>query len=232
MTQGNTSRTKRGDFCYVEGDMYDPNIADIILGYDQMHKAIIRSIPFPRDEAIRVLDLGMGTGKTSESILLNFPRAKVSGVDLFQDMLDKASQRLSGYDSINLIKGDMLTVDYAGGYDVIASALAIHHLSFEDKKRLFKKIYAHMNPGGCFINGDLTTFSNPHMKRVAQEISDEYVETHVKDEKVKLEWLKHHHTVNLPSPVKDQLDWLSEAGFTDVDCVYRNYMTAVFAGYT
>jgi tRNA (cmo5U34)-methyltransferase len=34
-----------------------------------------------------------------------------------------------------------------------------------------------------------------------------------------------------PAPVATQLEWLSDAGFRDVDCFYKHYRFAVLAGW-
>jgi len=42
---------------------------------------------------------------------------------------------------------------------------------------------------------------------------------------------RHRMAHDLPATVGTQLDWLSQTGFTDVDCFYKNLFFAVFAGW-
>ena len=50
--------------------------------------------------------------------------------------------------------GDYSRADLEGPYDIVCSALSIHHLITEDKYKLFERIFSALNTGGLFINAD------------------------------------------------------------------------------
>src|SRR5262249_8392486 len=58
---------------------------------------LIAAVPFPRDAAIAVLDVGGGAGMISEAVLNAFPRATVTVQDFSAPMLDGARKRLARF---------------------------------------------------------------------------------------------------------------------------------------
>jgi len=56
---------------------------------------LIAAIPFPRDSAIAVLDVGGGSGVLTDAVLTAFPRAQLTLQDFSQPMLDSARERFA-----------------------------------------------------------------------------------------------------------------------------------------
>jgi len=71
--------------------IYDVTRWSFLFGRTQLIKEIARHI-HPR----RVLEIGCGTGKNLEALSKEFPDARLTGVDLSRDMLERAERRLSG----------------------------------------------------------------------------------------------------------------------------------------
>jgi tRNA (cmo5U34)-methyltransferase len=77
-----------------------------------------------------------------------------------------------------------------GNFDLVVSALAVHHLDDAAKADLFARAAARLRPGGRFVLGHLVVPDDP--ADVVTPIDD------VHDQ---------------PSTVDDQLRWLAAAGF-------------------
>ncbi len=58
---------------------------------------LIDLLPWPREEPIRVLDLGCGFGAITEEILGKYPHATVTSVDGSEEMMKLARERLAKY---------------------------------------------------------------------------------------------------------------------------------------
>ena len=74
-------------------------------------------------------------------------------------MLTQARQRLKGNKGASFIRAtfqEMIRKELVHGpFDFVASALAIHHLTLQEKAALFEKIYLLLNRGGYFVNIDV-----------------------------------------------------------------------------
>jgi tRNA (cmo5U34)-methyltransferase len=107
-------------------------------------------------DARRVLELGTGSGVTSRRVLARHPHAHLTGVDSSEHML--AAADLPGADLRLQDLGDPLP---EGPFDLVFSALAIHHLDAAAKADLFARVAAVLAPGGRFVMADVVVPDDP-----------------------------------------------------------------------
>jgi tRNA (cmo5U34)-methyltransferase len=155
--------------------------------------------------ASRLLELGTGTGETALRVLRRHPGAALVGVDVSDDMLAVARERLPGADLRVARLEDPLP---PGPFDLVFSALCIHHLDGPGKADLFRRVAEVLEPGGRFVIGDVVVPDDP--ADAVTPLSPDY---------------------DLPSRVDEQLAWLADAGFS-ADVVWRARDLAVFLGRT
>jgi tRNA (cmo5U34)-methyltransferase len=136
--------------------------------------------------ARRVLELGVGTGETARRVLARHPDAALVGVDSSPEMLAHARERLPEADLRLARLEDPLP---AGPFDLVVSALAVHHLDGPGKADLFRRVAAVLEPGGRFVIGDLVVPDDP--ADVVTAIDGVY---------------------DTPSSAAEQLAWLRAAG--------------------
>jgi tRNA (cmo5U34)-methyltransferase len=136
-----------------------------------------------------VLDLGTGTGETLAAVLTRHPGASAVGVDESDAMLDAGAVRLAGRD-VDLRVADLAEPLPTGPFDLVVSALAIHHLDGPAKAALFSRVAGALRPGGRFVLGDVVIPADP--ADVVIPVDDDY---------------------DRPSTTGDQLAWLERAGF-------------------
>jgi tRNA (cmo5U34)-methyltransferase len=74
-----------------------------------------------------VLDLGTGTGETLAAVLNRHPGAAATGIDESAAMLDAARSRFAGL-GVDLRVADLDEPLPPGPFDLVVSALALHHL--------------------------------------------------------------------------------------------------------
>jgi tRNA (cmo5U34)-methyltransferase len=82
-----------------------------------MVEALIAAIPFHRSVPVRVIDLGCGTGTVAARVLDTFPNAKVTCLDLAENMVALAQEKLARYPLVRYVVGDFNAFD--GMHDVV-----------------------------------------------------------------------------------------------------------------
>lgn len=124
----------------------------------QFYGALASQIP-ETDQPLQILDLGCGTGLEIEFLLQRAPNAQITAVDLSEEMLARLAERYQAQlQQITLVADSYLTMDLgAQRYDIVLSAMTIHHLLHEPKHQLYAKIHAALKPGGKYIEGDAVT---------------------------------------------------------------------------
>jgi tRNA (cmo5U34)-methyltransferase len=135
-------------------------------------------------DARRVLELGTGSGVTSRRVLARHPHAHLTGVDSSEHML--AAADLPGAD---LRLQDLGAPLPEGPFDLVFSALAIHHLGAAAKADLFARVAAVLAPGGRFVMADVVVPEDP--ADVVTPLDPGF---------------------DLPEAVPDLLAWLQDAG--------------------
>jgi len=133
-------------------------------------------------------------------VRLVHPDASWTGIDASEPMLERAREALPDSD----LRTSRLEDPLPGGpFDLVVSALAVHHLDADDKRDLFRRISVVLRPGGCFVLGDV----------VIPERAD--------DVQIEIDWV-----IDMPDRVIDQLEWLHDAGL-DAELVWSHRNLAV-----
>jgi tRNA (cmo5U34)-methyltransferase len=137
-------------------------------------------------EAGSILELGVGTGETTSAVLAAHPAARLVGIDESEPMLARARERFPLADLRVQRLEDPLP---EGRYDLIVSALTVHHLDAAGKADLFRRVRDRLRPGGRFVLADVV---------IPDDLNDAVTPVASPHDK--------------PSPVADQLRWLQQAG--------------------
>jgi len=138
-------------------------------------------------EAHEILELGIGTGETTRRILEVHQEARLTAIDSSPEMLERAR---SAFPDADLQRARLEDPLPEGPFDLVVSALAVHHLDGAGKRDLFQRIGQVLRPEGCFVLADV----------VVPEREEDVI--------TPIDWV-----MDLPDRVDDQLDWLGEAGF-------------------
>ena len=176
----------------------------------------------------KILDLGAGTGLLTKYLLDKYPDAEFILIDMAEKMLKEAKNRFQEHDNFEFIIADYSSYDFRS-FDIIVSSLSIHHLEDEDKKKLYKKVYNSLNHDGVFINADQVIGPTPDIDKEYQRkwmekinefnLSDAQKETAI--ERMKFD---------KPATLENNLKWLKECGFRNVDVYYKYYNFCIFYG--
>jgi len=188
----------------------------------------------------RVLDLGCGDGIIAHALLKIDSSLSATLIDGSEDMLHKAKKRLAGFKNVQYIRAsfqELLSTDIKlPEFEFIVSSLAIHHLTRGEKKSLFKYLYAHLTPGGHFVNIDIIlspteALESWYMKLWVEWIIEKRSALHLElsSEDVTRDYKEKEHYSKLDTLAR-QLNALEEIGFQDVDCYYKHGIFTMYGG--
>jgi SAM-dependent methyltransferase len=121
---------------------------DAVMGDRAQHASYIRSLIRKHAPRARtVLELACGTGSVLKQLWTYY---EVTGVDLSEEMLEVAAEKLPG---VPLFRGDMRSVHLEERFDVVLCVYdSINHLlRFEDWKEVFACAREHLDRGGILV---------------------------------------------------------------------------------
>jgi tRNA (cmo5U34)-methyltransferase len=183
---------------------YEALMAAEVPGYRRLQTEVGAAAATAGRPVRRFLDLGTGTGVTARVVLDEHPDAAVAGVDESDAMLAVAGRVLPA--SADLRTARLEDPLPEGPFDLVVSALAVHHLDGAGKADLFRRVAGVLSPGGRFVLGDVVVPEDP--ADVVTPIDGEY---------------------DTPSSAAEQLGWLADAGFRP-QVAWRHRDLAVLVG--
>ncbi len=209
---------------------YDRLRRQLIPCFDELYGMAVELLPFEPSAPLRILDVGAGTGLLAEQVARRFPLAAIELVDLSEEMLARARARFSCEDGRFAFRVSDYARDPLGGpFHAVVSALSIHHLPDVDKRALYARVLAALEPGGIFVNADNVLAEDPEVRALDRAAWIRRIRaTGIAEDDLTaaLERTK----VDILAPLGLQLGWLRELGYAAVDCRYKWYHFAVFSG--
>jgi ubiquinone/menaquinone biosynthesis C-methylase UbiE len=184
-----------------------------------------------------VLELGAGTGRFTQKLLKARRFREIYVTDGAEAMLAIAKQALGSQDThVQFMELDFTTSwsgRFAGmGFDAVTSAMAIHHA--DDKERLFQQVFRTLNPKGVLVLADHMAGASACIQqligreralvklgREGKENSERILELIAGDEE------RQREEGNVCETVAQYQRYLTDGGFEDVDCLWRDYWLAV-----
>jgi tRNA (cmo5U34)-methyltransferase len=159
------------------------------------------------------------------------PHANFVLVDLAEKMLAVARRRFGdGSDQFQYVLGDYRKLEGQAEYDLVISSLSIHHLPDADKQALFGSIYTVLRKGGLFINVDQIRGETQYLRDLYWNHWLEQVRASGFSAERIQESIDRRTAYDKEALLEEQVDWLKNAGFHNVDCVYKNFFVGVFLG--
>jgi tRNA (cmo5U34)-methyltransferase len=182
-------------------ESYLTMMREAVPGYDRLEDETLAATGVG---AKSVLELGTGTGETARRVLNRHPGAQLIGIDASPGMVKVARASLPA-DRVKLLVGRLEDPLPEGSFDLVVSALAVHHLEGTGKADLFRRIASRLDPAGRFVLAD-----------VVEPVNPSYVVTAIDPE------------IDHPSKLDEQLAWLEAAGlFPEITWTHRDLVVIV-----
>lgn len=218
--------------------------AAIPLAQEQIR--VMLSILQSREQPVEsFIDLGCGDGILAAAILGEYPAARGVLADISEPMLKEARQQLQQYagqlDFQNLDYADphwVSRVQPSAPFDAIVSGYSIHHQPDERKRDVYEEIFSLLKPGGWFVNIEhiapaatlATDLFNRYIIDGYYAVEQRNGGTRTREDLADLFLNRPDKDANILLSVDTQCAWLREIGYDQVDCYFRIFELAVFAG--
>ena len=197
-----------------------------------------------------IVDICCGEGHLCEYLLENIPNINILAMDGDADMLQQTAARLARFEGrfktaqFDIFKDDWRTFDVPVG--AFVSSLAVHHLDGPQKQQFYKDLASQIIDGGCFIIADLIRPEREEGKAIAALQWDKAVmERSLAFEGTlsgfeafeRTGWNSYrdpnfeNDPVDKPSTLNEQMQWMRDAGLTNVDMYWMMAGHAIFGGY-
>ena len=198
---------------------YDQNRRKFLPCFDDFYstttRLIAHNIPAPK----QILDLGAGTGLLSRFWMQHYPTADYVLVDIADELLSIARKRFAGLANVRYQVLDYSKELPRGNFDVIASALSIHHMEDDKKQELFASIYNRLPVDGIFVNYDQFCAPSPDMDRWINSFwEDGLTRSGLTEHDIAL-W-RERRKLDRECSVEQETAMLTKAGFQTVQCLY------------
>jgi tRNA (cmo5U34)-methyltransferase len=215
---------------------------------------LISVLPFESQKAIKVLDLGAGTGALTMELFSRYPNAKVTCSDYSEEMLKHAREQLAKFGTqVTYVQSDLRTAGWSqtveGRFDAVVCSFLTHTM-LPKVEAMYGEVYGLVESGGCFLSCDffyapgakfdgiyhrltLREFQARIKQQTGQEKSLEQIHMMLMQRREKYRAAHgsaDEHQAKHTFTVVDHLNWLQKAGFNEVDCLVKYKNNAVIGG--
>jgi tRNA (cmo5U34)-methyltransferase len=210
-------------------ESYDSLIRRAVPRYDEMLERLIEYLP---RRAGSVLELGCGTGNLSLVLARRYPQARFTFIDAAPEMLLTTSARLEAKHPRVARDATFLETRFeqldgvSDQFDLVVSSISLHHV--KDKGTLYRAVRERLQPAGTFRFSDQIRGATQELHDINWERWLEFCRQPGNCTEDEIQSLldhaeAHDHYTALP----EQFRLLTDAGFRELDCVWRNWIWGI-----
>lgn len=200
---------------------YDENRRKFISCFDDYYSTMTDFLANSIDERKNIFDLGSGTGLLASFWFKYFPNANYVLVDIAEEMLEIAKKRFENINNVSFEVCDYSKSLPKNDCDLMLSALSIHHLEYDQKQNLFKSIYEKLDKNGIFVNYDQFCLDD----KMINEWTENYWFSKIKESGLSETgynlWLE-RKKLDRECSIQQEINWLKNAGFSKVECIFQH----------
>jgi tRNA (cmo5U34)-methyltransferase len=244
-TADHWSEDDSADFLAL-GELFVPARAEQVT-------TLVDLVPAQPSENFTIVELGAGAGRLAQALLEQFPSCRYVALDGSELMREHLERHLAPFDDRVEIRPFELAEQawrriLPSPLRCVLSSLCVHHLTGPQKRQLFVELAQRLEPGGALLLADIVEPPSPRIAHLFARQYDEIVREQSLAQRGNLSgyeqfsemgWNYFLHDygsaspdlVDHPSPLNDQLGWLSEAGFSTASCFWMRAGHAIYGGY-
>lgn len=201
---------------------FDSYVRKHVPLYDEMHSQIGNISRWFAQDGTSVYDIGTSTGEVIRNIKENNKGRNVSyvGIDISQSMIDIASKRFIGDESVSIEYQDAIDLSIENA-SLVTSVLTIQFMKINERQKLIDKIYNGLNDGGAFIFVEKVYGENSLFENVWNELYHDFKIKNNISEKEVIEKATSIRGVLKPLTMTKNEELLINAGFRDIDIFFK-----------
>ena len=167
-----------------------------------------------------VIDLGSSLGRSFEMFLNN--GYNIISCEISKPMFDRQIELFGNNKNVDIRNVDFVSDFPSENVDIITSILTIQFTPIEDRQKIVKNIFDHLNDDGVFILVEKIIGQNYEIDDgiTCEYYADKYINGYSKD--AILDKKKSLSGVLIPVTESWNIDMLKNAGFKHVECFWRD----------
>jgi tRNA (cmo5U34)-methyltransferase len=217
----------------VSPNEYDIQIRRFIPGYEEMLDTVCRYLRYLAtrgEKEMLITELGSGTGGLIPQVARALPDASIVAIDCDADMVEVARNRLGSFSKQVRYITETFDRGLSSGCDAVIASLALHHILVRSTKTaLYKQIFSTLAHNGVFINADAAVDQDGSLSGFAYDAWIDHMVANGIDRNRAVDHLHAWQMEDRYFSLTEELEMLKEAGFKQVDILWRRGPIAVIA---
>lgn len=226
------NEARASDFFGERVAAYDSFIARGCPRYDEMLETLRDALP---ETAENILELGCGTGSLTVLVAERYPGSRITAVDGAAEMVDVTRARLRETHAAAAERAMFVTSAFEemvledGTYDLITSSMSLHHVA--DKQPFYTRLAGALVDGGKLVFADEMVVNDPEVQQRYWEWWLDFARRPGGLTEAEVtECIEHMEAFDRYETLPRQMEMLTNAGLSDVDCAWRFLNYGVFTG--
>jgi len=206
--------------------------------YDKAQKTIVfavkKNLKNIYKNNLHILEIGCGTGLTTDIILNISPKINLVAIDKEKTILEQTKKRFNNRENKRLTFLHIDAFKYlkdqpTKSLDAVLSAMTLHNCSNKYRSKVYKEIFRVLKKGGIFVNVDKIASDNEkeHKKVFDWQMKQFNIFKEIGRQDLEKKWKKHYIEDEKPNVILREgqyVNELKEIGFNNIKKLYRKHM--------